>query len=1271
MLKKKFGIVTLVCLLCLCVAVLFTACGGTQGEKGDKGESGTDGKDGVSIVSVEKTDSKGLTDTYTITYSDGKITTFTVTNGKDGVDGSDGEDGTDGENGKDGISITDVDINASGELVISFSEGSPVNLGKVVGADGDDGQDGKNGISIKGATVDDNGNLILTLSDESEINAGKVKGENGVDGKDGISISGVEINESGELVLSFSDGKQNNLGKIIGKDGKDGIGIAEIELDENYNLIIHYSNGETQNLGNIRGEKGEQGKDGVSIVSVEKTGTDGLKDTYMITYSDGKTTIFTVTNGKDGVDGSDGEDGISITDVDINESGELVISFSEGSPVNLGKIIGADGDDGQDGIGIEKARVDENGDLILTLSNATEINVGNVKGENGADGQNGISISGVEINELGELVISFSDGNQSNLGNIIGKDGTNGQDGVGIDRIELDNDCNLTIYLTNDTEIPLGCIRGEKGEAGQDGTDGKDGQDGKSAYELYKEQFGYEGTEQEWLIDLANGKLAVVQTHTVTFMVYAAIVDTQEVKHGEKLNRPSDPKLKGYIFDGWYYKDEEWSFIGYEVTEDMTLMAKWIEENPPCEVLNADGFITDNSGEIPVLSKTVPYATDRYDMSDDILVSNGCTWRLFADYYGEKEYGLKSVPLEEGDNEFHLVVFSADERRHTRYIVKIYRQQMRNYVFMNGETEVLKGTIEENTELETPPEISDEEGYTHYWSVNGERVEFPYTVTENTIFLAMMEPIQYKLSYELDGGRCLNGEPISAFTIKDLPLTVYFGPTIKNDYAFMGWYEEKDFRGESFSEFKITDIGDKTFYAKFIPGTNNLLYVEENGGYTVNRYSGSETEIVLPDYHADKPVLSIQGQNYDNSVFVNINSITFGMDTQLTSIGNYAFSGCSGLMSIEIPNSVTSIGERAFSGCSGLTSIEIPNGVTSIGESAFSGCSGLTSIEIPNGVTSIGDYAFYGCSGLTSIEIPSGVTSIGNYTFYNCSGLASIELPSGVTSIGNYTFYNCSSLMSIEIPSGVTSIGEKAFYGCSGLESITVEEGNNVYKSENNCLIEIATNTLVFGYKNSSIPSYITSIGASGFYGCSGLTSIEIPNSVTSIGNFAFSGCSDLTSVTFGENSQLTSIGERAFYGCSDLTDIKLPNSVTSIGSWAFSNCDSLTYFEIPSSITYISYGLFQGCDNLIGVRMLYNDDRINVGDNAFFGCDKLEWIIMPYIKLVAPQAFSGCASLKLVCFTTPRQFIPDIKYGNEYFNVPNKWTWGWHIENGVPVPNE
>ena len=116
--------------------------------------------------------------------------------------------------------------------------------------------------------------------------------------------------------------------------------------------------------------------------------------------------------------------------------------------------------------------------------------------------------------------------------------------------------------------------------------------------------------------------------------------------------------------------------------------------------------------------------------------------------------------------------------------------------------------------------------------------------------------------------------------------------------------------------------------------------------------------------------------------------------------------------------------------------------VTCIGGAAFSGCSGLTSITIPNSVTSIGDGAFYHCSGLTSVTIPNSVTSIGSLAFRGCSALTSITIPNSVTNIGNQTFQDCSSLTSITIPNSVTSIGSLAFRGCSGLTSITVSSGN-------------------------------------------------------------------------------------------------------------------------------------------------------------------------------------------------------------------------------------
>jgi hypothetical protein len=110
---------------------------------------------------------------------------------------------------------------------------------------------------------------------------------------------------------------------------------------------------------------------------------------------------------------------------------------------------------------------------------------------------------------------------------------------------------------------------------------------------------------------------------------------------------------------------------------------------------------------------------------------------------------------------------------------------------------------------------------------------------------------------------------------------------------------------------------------------------------------------------------------------------------------------------------------------------ELP--VTSIGNSAFSNCSSLTSVTIPDSVTSIGNYAFYHCSSLTSVVIPEGVTSIGDNAFAYCDSITEIVIPNGVTSIGSQAFRNCSSLESVTIPDSVTSIGSSAFYDCDSL----------------------------------------------------------------------------------------------------------------------------------------------------------------------------------------------------------------------------------------------
>ena len=166
-------------------------------------------------------------------------------------------------------------------------------------------------------------------------------------------------------------------------------------------------------------------------------------------------------------------------------------------------------------------------------------------------------------------------------------------------------------------------------------------------------------------------------------------------------------------------------------------------------------------------------------------------------------------------------------------------------------------------------------------------------------------------------------------------------------------------------------------------------------------------------------------------------SVTYqNVDYSVTSIGNSAFHGCSGLTSVTIGNSVTSIGNYAFRYCSGLTSVTIPNSVTSIGVGAFHVCSGLTSVTIPNSVTSIEWNAFSGCRGLTSVTIPNSVTSIGWYAFESCSGLTSVTIPNSVTSIGERAFCYCSGLTSVTIGSGIKKIYSYAFAFCPELTDV-------------------------------------------------------------------------------------------------------------------------------------------------------------------------------------------------------------------------------------------
>ena len=496
-----------------------------------------------------------------------------------------------------------------------------------------------------------------------------------------------------------------------------------------------------------------------------------------------------------------------------------------------------------------------------------------------------------------------------------------------------------------------------------------------------------------------------------------------------------------------------------------------------------------------------------------------------------------------------------------------------------------------------------------------------YTFDESTGLLTVSGEGEMR-SYNWNGSPFYNNSVIKTVVVED-------GVTSIGNYGF--------YHCSSLTSIAIPDSVTSIGYYAFSHCAGLTSITIPDSVMSIGYYAFSDctglTSITIGD-----SVTSIG--DYAFSDCTGLTSVT--IPDSVTSIGNSVFYDCTGLTSITIdsnnkkydsrnncnaiietesntllygckntviPDSVTSIGNEAFRGCTGLTSITIGDSVTSIGGFAFYGCTGLTSITIPDSVTSIGHCAFYDCTGLTSITIPDSVTSIGGWAFYECTGLTSVTIPDSVTSIGVQAFYECTGLTSVTIGKGVTSIGNLAFRGCTSLTSINVDSNNKKYDSRNNCnaIIETKSNTLIYGCKSTVIPDSVTSIGGFAFYGCTGLTSITIPDSVTSIGNKTFYNTEyynntnnwdknvlyignhliDVNSEIIGSytiKNGTRTIADDAFDKCRGLTSITIPASVTSIGNWAFNGCTSLTSVTIGKGVMSIGDYAFSRCDALADV---------------------------------------------------------------------------------------
>ena len=458
------------------------------------------------------------------------------------------------------------------------------------------------------------------------------------------------------------------------------------------------------------------------------------------------------------------------------------------------------------------------------------------------------------------------------------------------------------------------------------------------------------------------------------------------------------------------------------------------------------------------------------------------------------------------------------------------------------------------------------------------------------------------------------------------------GITAINSSAFY----DNDAIGMVFIPDGVTSIGNNAFfscdyltsvyYNGDVAGWCGITFGDSSANpvyYADNLYIDGklvEGELVIPDSVTTIPECAFRCQAITSVVIpdsvttigtdafrdcTSLTSVTFGENSKLTTIGDYAFYYCRSLTSIVIPDSVITIGEGAFIDCTSLTSVTFGENsqLTTIGWYAFEDCTSLTSVTIPDSVTTIRGYAFRDCTSLTSItvdennpnyksidgnlyskdgktliqyavgksnttfEIPSGVTTIDAYAFYNCTSLTSIVIPASVTSIGEGAFMYCSSLTSITIPASVTTIGSWAFKGCTSLTSITIPEG-------------------------------VTTIGSYAFEGCSGLTSIVIPDSVTTIGWYAFKGCTSLTYNVYdngkylgNESNPYLVLGEAT---STSITSCEINENCKVICGYAFYNCASLTSITIPASVTSIGEGAFMFCSSLTDVYYEGTEEQWN-----------------------------------------------------------------------------
>ncbi len=342
------------------------------------------------------------------------------------------------------------------------------------------------------------------------------------------------------------------------------------------------------------------------------------------------------------------------------------------------------------------------------------------------------------------------------------------------------------------------------------------------------------------------------------------------------------------------------------------------------------------------------------------------------------------------------------------------------------------------------------------------------------------------------------------------------------------------------------------------------------------------------------------------------------VESGVTSIGTYAFYGCSNVASVSLPEGITSIGNYAFDGCTALTTLTLPESVTSLGCYMIRGTK-ITSITIPKNVTSCSASYSSGYNGplagatlLTEVIFEEGITAIPAYvcaSYSYSSYIDTVTIPDGVTSIGSYAFYDCDSLTKVNIPKEVSSVSSYAFASCDSLKTVTFNYNDEYVSSSSSgtYLYKLTIGDYVFqgctSLTSVSLTENLTSIGAYAFDGCTALTTLTLPERVTSLGCYMIRG-TKITSITIPKN--VTSCGSTSnngpLSGATELTEVIFEDGITTIPAYvcaANSYTGYITSVTIPDSVTTVGTGAFYSSNSLSEIYFKGSAPTIN--SNAFY----------------------------------------------------------------------